>query len=84
MLGFFFGGYYAVSCALVMDVINPAIAASQFSILTALLNLGEMGIGHSLAGLMVDSLGYERVFLYSALFYGISILVLYFVRIKKH
>ncbi len=83
ILGFFFGGYYAVSCALIMDVTNPAIAASQFSILTALFNLGEMGIGHGLAGLMVDTLGYERVFLYSAIFYGVSILILYFVRIKK-
>jgi len=83
ILGFFFGGYYAVSCALLMDVTNPAIAASQFSILTALFNLGEMGIGHGLAGIMVDTLGFERVFLYSAIFYGASILILYFVRIKK-
>jgi len=83
LLGFFFGGYYAVSCALLMDVTNPAIAASQFSILTALFNLGEMGIGHGFAGIMVDTLGFERVFLYSAIFYGASILILYFVRIKK-
>jgi PAT family beta-lactamase induction signal transducer AmpG len=83
IIGFFFGGYYSVSSALIMDVTNPAIAASQFSILTALFNLGELGIGHGLAGLMVETLGYGRVFLYSALFYGASILILYFVRIKK-
>jgi PAT family beta-lactamase induction signal transducer AmpG len=83
IIGFFFGGYYSVSSALIMDVTNPAIAASQFSILTALFNLGELGIGHGLAGVMVETLGYERVFLYSALFYGASILILYFVRIKK-
>jgi MFS family permease len=83
IIGFFFGGYYVVGCALLMDVTNPAIAASQFSILTALFNLGEMGIGHGLAGIMVDTLGYRRVFLYSAIFYGISILLLYFVRGEK-
>jgi len=83
IIGFFFGGYYVVSCTLIMDVTNPLIAASQFSILTALFNLGELGIGHGIAGVMVESLGYERVFLYSAIFYGISILILYFVRIKK-
>jgi predicted MFS family arabinose efflux permease len=83
ILGFFFGGYYAVSCALLMDVTNPAIAATQFSLLTALFNLGEMGVGHGLSGLMVDTLGYGKVFLYSALFYGVSIFILYFIRIKK-
>ena len=83
LIGFFFGGYYAVSCALLMDITNPLIAASQFSILTALFNLGEMGIGHSIAGLMVDILGYYRVFLYSAIFYGISMLILNFFRSEK-
>jgi len=83
IIGFFFGGYYVVSCALIMDVTNPLIAASQFSLLTALFNLGELGIGQGIAGAMVESLGYEKVFLYSAIFYGISILILYFVRIKK-
>jgi len=83
ILGFFFGGYYAVSCAYLMDFTNPLIAASQFSILTALFNLGEMGIGHSIAGFMVDNFGFDKVFLYSTLFYGLSILVLYYVRPKE-
>jgi len=83
ILGFFFGGYYAVSCALLMDVTNPAIAATQFSLLTALFNLGEMGVGHGLSGIMVDTLGYSRVFLYSAVFYGASLLIFYYVRIEK-
>jgi MFS family permease len=83
LVGFFFGGYYVVSCALIMDVTNPLIAASQFSIITALFNLGELGIGHGIAGVMVESLGYERVFLYSAILYGIAILILYFFRLKN-
>ena len=83
LIGFFFGGYYVVSCALIMDVTNPLVAASQFSILTALFNLGELGIGHGVAGAMVESLGYGRVFLYSAIFYGTAILILYFFRFKE-
>ena len=83
IIGFFFGGYYAVGCALIMDVTNPLIAASQFSIITAFFNLGELGIGHSISGIMVESLGFERVFLYSAVFYGISILIFYFFRVEK-
>lgn len=83
IIGFFFGGYYAVVCAFLMDVTNPAIAASQFSILTALFNLGEVGIGHSIAGVMLETFGFEKVFLYSALFYASSLLILYFVRVKN-
>ena len=83
LIGFFFGGYYVVGCALIMDVTDPLIAASQFSILTALFNLGELGIGHGIAGAMVESFGYEKVFLYSAIFYGFAILILYFFRLEK-
>jgi PAT family beta-lactamase induction signal transducer AmpG len=83
LIGFFFGGYYVVSCALIMDVTNPIVAASQFSIITALFNLGELGIGHGIAGVMVESLGYDKVFLYSAILYGVAILILYFFRLKK-
>jgi MFS family permease len=83
LIGFFFGGYYVVSCAVIMDVTNTLVAASQFSIITALFNLGELGIGHGIAEAMVESFGYERVFLYSAVFYGMAILILYFFRLKE-
>jgi MFS family permease len=82
-IGFLYGSIYASIGALAMDVTNPRLAGTQFSFYMSLLNIGEVGIGYGLAGLMLDILGYERVFLYAALFYGLALLVFYFVRIKK-
>ena len=83
IIGFLFGGLYASIGALSMDVTNPRLAGVQFSIYMALFNVGEVGIGNGMAGILLDNLGYERVFLYSGLFYGLAILILYYVRVKN-
>jgi PAT family beta-lactamase induction signal transducer AmpG len=83
IIGFLFGCLYASIGALSMDVTNPRLAGTQFSIYMALFNVGEVGIGNGMAGILLDNLGYERVFLYSGLLYGLAILILYFVRLKK-
>ena len=83
IIGFLFGGLYASLGALSMDVTNPRLAGVQFSIYMALFNVGEIGIGNGMAGILLDNLGYERVFLYSGLFYGLAILILYYVRVKN-
>ena len=80
--GFLFGALYASIGALSMDVTNPRLAGTQFSIYMALFNVGEVGIGNGMAGLIIDNLGYEKLFLYAALFYAAAIFVLYFVRYK--
>jgi MFS family permease len=81
--GFLFGGLYSSIAALAMDVTNKRIAATQFSIFMGLLNVGEVGIGNGLAGLMLDTLGYSRVFLYSALLYGVAILIVFTLKTKS-
>ncbi len=48
-----------------------------------LFNVGEVGIGHGMAGVLLDNLGYGRVFLYSGLFYGFAFLILYMLKIRK-
>ncbi len=83
IIGFLFGGVYASIGAVAMDITNPRVAASQFSIFMALVNIGEVGIGNGLAGIMLDTLGYTRVFLYSGLFYGVTILIIYILKLKK-
>jgi MFS family permease len=83
IVGFLFGGVYATIGALSMDVTNPRLAGTQFSIYMSLFNLGEVGIGNGLAGLLLDNIGYDKVFLYAGLFYAASILILYFVRFKR-
>jgi MFS family permease len=82
-IGFLRGGYYVVLSAMFMDIINPRIGATQFSILTSLANVGMLGIGFIISGSLVAMFGFGRVFLYSAWVFGPALLVLHFIRLKK-
>jgi PAT family beta-lactamase induction signal transducer AmpG len=82
VIGFFGGGWIAASCALVMDITNPKIGATQYSILMSITNFGEEGIG-TISGSLVVLLGFGRVFLFSAWMCGPALLILYFIRLKK-
>jgi len=66
-----------------MDVINPRVGATQFSILTGLGNLGMLNIGSGSGGILVAMLGFSRTFLYSAWIFGPALLILYYIRLKK-
>jgi MFS transporter, PAT family, beta-lactamase induction signal transducer AmpG len=59
--GFAFGFYETVYFATSMARTDPRIAASMFSILMAIANIGT-GIGLAAAGVMVDGLGYPVTF----------------------
>jgi len=83
VIGFFGGGWIAASCALVMDITNPKIGATQYSILMSITNFGEEGIG-TISGSLVVLLGFGRVFLFSAWMCGPALLILYFIRLKKN
>jgi len=72
VFGFAFGFYETVYFAASMARTDPRIAASMFSILMAVANIGT-GIGLAVTGLMVDSLGYPVTFLVVA---GFNLLAL--------
>lgn len=82
MIGFLNGGYLATSSALMMDITNPKIGTSQYSILASICNFGEYGSG-TISGSLIVLLGFGRVFLYTAWSVGPALLVLYFIRFKK-
>ena len=82
IIGFLNGGYLSSSCALMMDISNPEICTTQYSILASICNFGEFGM-EMISGSLIAMLGFSRVFLYSAWFCGPSLLVLYFIRLKK-
>lgn len=82
MIGFLQGGSFTAFSAMLMDITNPKIGATQFSILTSLANFGEMGSG-AMSGSFVAILGFSRVFLYSAWALGPALLLLYFIKLKK-
>ncbi len=61
LFGLAFGFYETVYFAISMDRTDPRIAASMFSILMAVANVGT-GIGLAITGAMVDGLGYPLSF----------------------
>ena len=80
--GFVDGTYTAAICALLMDVCNPKIGTTQYSILASITNFGEFGTG-AISGSLVAILGFGRMFLLSSWICGPLLLVLYFYRTKK-
>jgi hypothetical protein len=62
-----------------MDITNPKIGATQFSILASIHNFGDISIS-MISGSLVLMLGYDRFFLYSALIIGPALLILYFIK----
>lgn len=60
--GLAYGYYETVYFALSMKLTNPRIAASMFSILMAIANIGT-GIGLGVAGAISDAVGFETTFL---------------------
>ena len=82
IIGFLHGGAFSAFTAMLMDVTNPKVGATQYSILTSLSNFGEMTSG-GLSGTLAAMLGFSRVFLYSAWSIGPALVILYFINLKK-
>ena len=83
VFGFLIGGYTTAISTLCMDITNPRIGATQYSLLMSLYNTGELA-GAMVVGSLIAMLGFSRVFLYSAWIFGPALLVLYFIRPKKN
>jgi len=82
IIGFLQGGYFVSLMALCMDITNPKVGATQFSILMGMGNLGLILSGAA-SGFMYVILGFNKLFLYSAWVFGPPLLLLYFIRLKK-
>ena len=61
LFGIAYGTYQTVYFALAMRYTDPRIAASMFSILMAVTNVGQ-GIGLALSGILADTTGYRWAF----------------------
>ena len=83
IIGFLQGGYHAAFLALAMDLTNPIVGATEFSIFAGLANFGSILAG-ALSGTLYLLLDFDRVFLYAALLFGPALLVLYLIRPKKN
>ncbi len=83
IIGFLQGGYITPVSAMIMDVTNPRIGATQYSVFMSLFNFG-IWIAQTISGPLYVMLGISRVFLYSAWIFGPALLILYFIRLKKN
>ena len=82
IIGFLQGGAtFSALMALFMDITNPKIGGTQYSILTSITNLGDYSIG-IISGSLLMLLGYQRFFLYAAWVVGPAIIVLYLIQEK--
>lgn len=70
---------FSAIMALFMDITNPKIAGSQYSILTSIANFGDYSIA-IISGSLLLIVGYYRFFLYAAWLTGPALLILYFVK----
>lgn len=66
LFGLAFGYYETVYFATAMDFTDPRIAASMFSILMAVANIG-IGVGFAVSGSLVDVIGFRWTFVVLAL-----------------
>jgi PAT family beta-lactamase induction signal transducer AmpG len=83
LVGVMIGGYHSATCAYVMDITNPKIAATEYSVITSLFNVGEWA-GGSFGGSLVAAIGYSRLYLYSGWFFGPAIIIIYLLKLKSH
>jgi MFS family permease len=82
IIGFLQGGYITPVSTMCMDVTNPRIGATQFSIFASLINLGIISAA-TISGSLYVMLGISRLFLYAAWVFGPALLVLYYIRLKS-
>jgi PAT family beta-lactamase induction signal transducer AmpG len=83
LFGFAFGYYETVYFALGMAFSDPRIAAFMFSVIMAVGNFGIAG-GQPLAGILVDSLGFQPMFMIFAVIHLLALpLVFAIFRIRK-
>ena len=82
IIGFLQGCYFSSFSAMFMDVTNPRIGATQFSIFNGLANLGSISAS-IISGFLYVTLGISLLFLFSACIFGPSLILLYFIKLKK-
>jgi MFS family permease len=83
IIGLIQGGLYSTWGAMLMDVTNPKVGATQYSILTSLGNAG-ITAGESLCGTIAVAIGFTGTFLFTSWLFGPALLILYFIRLKKN
>jgi PAT family beta-lactamase induction signal transducer AmpG len=85
LFGVCYGVYQTVYFALAMEYTDPRIAATMFSIMMAVTNIGQ-GVGMGMTGAFVDTMGFQTTFIIMAAINlaALPFLPLIFGRKKMH
>ena len=75
LLMFFMNGVIAANWALIMDIINPKISASEHEVICSIANMGTIIIGSATGALLVI-LGFNNLFILSSVIIILSIFML--------
>jgi len=79
LLMFFMNGVIAANWALIMDIINPKISASEHEVICSIANMGTIIIG-SATGTLLVILGFNNLFILSGIIIILSLLMLNRIR----
>jgi len=79
MLLFFMNGVIPANWAMIMDIINPKISASEHEVICSIVNFGSIVIG-SATGALIVLMGYNNLFLLSAIIIIIAMIILYQIK----
>jgi len=79
ILMFFSNGVIAANWAMIMDIINPKIGASEHEIICSTVNFGSIIIG-SATGALIVLLGFNNLFLLSVIFIIVAMIILYNIK----
>jgi len=79
MVLFFMNGVIASNWAMIMDIINPKISASEHEIICSIVNFGGIVIA-SATGTLIVLAGFNNLFLLSAIIVIIALLVLTMIK----
>ena len=82
IINFAWNALYPINWALLMDITNPKIGASEFSVISSIINLGDIGT-NAIAGTLVVLIGFQNVFLLSAILVIPAVSILYNLKIQK-
>ena len=72
----------AANWAMIMDIINPKIGASEHEIICSIVNLGDTVISAA-AGTLIILIGFQNIFLLAAILVIPAIITLYPIKSSK-
>jgi MFS family permease len=75
LLLFFANGVIATNWAMIMDIINPRISASEHEVICSIVNFGGLIIG-SATGTLVVVIGFNNIFILSGIFIILALIIL--------